>query len=605
METGTLEAAIYCRISADAEGRELGVDRQEADCRALAERLGMVVREVVVDNDLSASTNSSKTRPQYDDLLAQVRRGRFAAILAYSNSRLTRRPREFEDLLELHRQTGVRLVTVVSGEDNLATADGRMVARFKAVADAAEAERTSERVKRAKSQTAEAGRYRGGPRPYGFNKDGVSHRKREAEVIREATAAVLAGRSLRGIAQDLNERSITAPNGSRWDGSRLREILTRPRNAALINRGRADRGVLDIVGPAAWQPIVDEETWRAMYALLRDPARKINRGANLRRWFGSGLYRCGLCGGPMRASAIGGTAKRPRPREVFYRCQELSHLMIKQTPTDNYVKDVIVELLRDPRVVRAMASDDDGEDRLSADRERRAVLVARLEQTERDHDEDLIDARRFKAKSDRLQVEIAQIDERFAEAMTTGATSPIANAPDPGQAFLDAPLDVQRAVLAEVILVEVHPATRNGKWTKDRLRLRYVSDTDAAGTRCDHRRLPGVRGRTPAPQPGRAVPDARAAVGGDRIHRAQRLALRQDDAREPALVRGPPGPARRRPRGALRDDPAVPLPAALAATAVPRARPGRLHLLDHRGRHDHQPEARRRRGLEPEQDTLF
>ena len=122
----------------------MGVERQEKDCRELADRLGLTVAGVYIENDVSASTNSTKARPKFAEMVARVRAGGIAAVLAYSNSRLTRRPLELEDVLELHKDTGVRVATVVSGEDNLATADGRMVARFKAVADAAEAERTAE-----------------------------------------------------------------------------------------------------------------------------------------------------------------------------------------------------------------------------------------------------------------------------------------------------------------------------------------------------------------------------------------------------------------------------------------------------------------------------
>ena len=143
-----LRAAIYARLSRDREGTERGVERQEADSRLLAERLGYEVVAVYVDNDVSASTKSRKPRPQYAEMLTRARAGEFGAILAYSNSRLTRRPREFEDLIDLAERHGVRIVTVVSGEDNLATADGRMIARLKASIDVGEAERTAERAQR-------------------------------------------------------------------------------------------------------------------------------------------------------------------------------------------------------------------------------------------------------------------------------------------------------------------------------------------------------------------------------------------------------------------------------------------------------------------------
>src|SRR3712207_1838478 len=59
-------SAIYVRISDDREGKGLGVERQEQDCRALAERLGWTLhpdRPVYADNDIGASAKSRKARP--------------------------------------------------------------------------------------------------------------------------------------------------------------------------------------------------------------------------------------------------------------------------------------------------------------------------------------------------------------------------------------------------------------------------------------------------------------------------------------------------------------------------------------------------------------
>src|SRR4051812_10863947 len=123
-------AAIYCRISRDPEGLRIGVDRQEEDCRTLAKREGLVVvGEPFIDNDISASTLSRKARPRYAALLEAASERRVDVVLAYSNSRLTRRPLELEDLIQLHERHGTQIITVVSGKDDLSTADGRMVAR--------------------------------------------------------------------------------------------------------------------------------------------------------------------------------------------------------------------------------------------------------------------------------------------------------------------------------------------------------------------------------------------------------------------------------------------------------------------------------------------
>lgn len=97
------EAAIYCRISRDAEGDGEGVERQERLCRELATRLDLNIVEVYTDNDIGVSdrTSTNKQRTAYLQMIADARTGKFHHLLAYSNSRLTRRMLELEDLIQL------------------------------------------------------------------------------------------------------------------------------------------------------------------------------------------------------------------------------------------------------------------------------------------------------------------------------------------------------------------------------------------------------------------------------------------------------------------------------------------------------------------------
>lgn len=60
----------------------------------------------------------------------------------------------------------------------------------------------------------------------------------------------------------------------------------------------------------------------------------------------------------------------------------------------------------------------------------------------------------------------------MAKAQRRSASSDILRAADPGAAFLDAPIDVQRVLLASVLRVEVVPQARRGMaWSPDRLKL--------------------------------------------------------------------------------------------------------------------------------------
>ena len=85
----------------------------------------MIIEPIFNDNDLSASRYSKKPRPDFDTTFARAEAGEYDALVAYSNGRLTRRPLEVERLIDLHDRIGVKIKTVVSGDDDLSTADGR------------------------------------------------------------------------------------------------------------------------------------------------------------------------------------------------------------------------------------------------------------------------------------------------------------------------------------------------------------------------------------------------------------------------------------------------------------------------------------------------
>jgi DNA invertase Pin-like site-specific DNA recombinase len=297
-----LRVAIYARISDDTEGRAAGVERQVEDCKALAERLGWTlnpdVKHVFIDNDLSASTKSKKRRPEYDALMAGVATGAYDGVLYYSNSRLTRRPKEFESVIELVEATGVRLASVTSGDVNLATADGRMIARFLAAQDAAEAERIGERVTRALVQRRERdGRpHTTGTRPFGYELGGEIVRPLEADIIRLGCKLILDGASLGNVAREWNRRGIDPPQVDRWNRVMVRKVLTRPRNAGLIeHKGK-------ILGPGTFEAIIDTPTFDAVRAAISDRASLVRTRYQGRENLLSGFLWCGVCGNRMKVN---------------------------------------------------------------------------------------------------------------------------------------------------------------------------------------------------------------------------------------------------------------------------------------------------------------
>lgn len=171
-------------------------------------------------------------------------------------------------------------------------------------------------------------------------------KKSEAKFVRQATTAVIAGRSLRAITAEINKAGARTTGGREFTSPELRDVLLRPRNMGYISHGQVGRKDFEIAGRANWEPIVDEDTWRAMFDILTDSSRLANVGKLALQWLGSGIYRCGLCGGKLRATASGGS----RASRCSYRCMDNAHLMMSQEPTDAYIQAEMVKFPQQPRI---------------------------------------------------------------------------------------------------------------------------------------------------------------------------------------------------------------------------------------------------------------
>ncbi|MGO9250171.1 MAG: recombinase family protein, partial [Mycobacterium sp.] len=232
-----LHAAIYARISQDRTGEQAGVDRQTAECRALADRLGWTVAGVYIDNDISAYKR--KRRPRYEDLLTDIEAGRINAVIAWHPDRLHRRTVELERFIDVCEAHGTANATVQTGPWDLTTPSGRLVARQLASVGQYESEQKSARVRAEKRVAALNGKHMGGVRCFGYqggmvaDGGGMVVIESEAAEIRRIASAVVRGESLRSLALDLNQRGVPTATGKRWGSSHLRSTLLAPRLAGI------------------------------------------------------------------------------------------------------------------------------------------------------------------------------------------------------------------------------------------------------------------------------------------------------------------------------------------------------------------------------------
>lgn len=274
-----MSCAIYTRISDDRNGKAAGVARQEKECRALADRMGWEVAAVCSDNSISAYRGAS--RPGFDQLQDLIRRGRIDRVVTWAADRLTRHPRELEDLVDLLEETGTKVQTVTSGEYDLTTADGRAHARIIGAIARQESEKKSERVKSQKAQSAAQGERPGGPRAYGWTPGRADTVSDEIAVVKEMADRVLAGEGIATIVKDLNARGLRTARGKEWGRHTVRQLLTNPATAGL--RRQPDGGVV----AGQWDGAYSKEVWNQLCAVLSDPSRKTTH--RLRNYLLTGL----------------------------------------------------------------------------------------------------------------------------------------------------------------------------------------------------------------------------------------------------------------------------------------------------------------------------
>lgn len=446
-----MRAAIYVRISRDREGAGLGVERQEADCRDLAQRLGWDVAEVFTDNDLSAY--SGKPRPAYLRLLGAIRNGHIDAVTSWHTDRLHRSPAELETYIQVCDPRGVPTHCVKAGPLDLSSPAGRLVARQLGAVARYESEHLAERIVRQKEGAIARGVWIGGARALGYAADGHTVVAAEAAAIRDAVARVLAGESLSAIARDWTATVPTVRGGAEWRITDVRRVLLRPRNCGLLtHRGKVVEGI-----SAPWPAIITEDEYRAVTAILGNPDRVTYRGARTLRWLGTQLYRC-HCGAVVRS---GSNMVGPRDRRVArpaYRCSTSSHLTIAAEPTDEFVRGAVAGVLTKHGVgLIKSAEDDDG---ARADHERRNALRARLELIEDMLGDGELDRPGFVRQRDKITAEVDAMNVREDSRATASVLSGVADAPDPAAAFLDAPVARQRAIVATLAEVTIRPGRR-------------------------------------------------------------------------------------------------------------------------------------------------
>ncbi|MCY0943576.1 recombinase family protein [Streptomyces antarcticus] len=460
-----IRAVIYVRISQDRTGAHLGVDRQLEDCKALAENRGWDVVETYVDNDISAY--SGKKRPDYRRMLDDLEQGTATVVVAWHTDRLHRSPTELEEYIDLSQRRGVDTHTVQAGDLDLSTSSGRMTARIHGAVARHESEHKAERVARSRLQKAQAGKWGGGIRPFGWGLPTGETRKKvdratgeevevpvldmdqlvpeEAAAIEVGIDMILSGGSIKAWCRWLADKGLTTSRRNPVGHVEARDMLMRARNAGIaVYKGEE-------IGPGNWAAIVPEEKHRAVVAVLMDPTRRTTPGAQP-KWLGSLLYRCGrdACTHTVYVTQSGGKAY------PSYRCRTAHGGGRRAERVDEYVQDTVIARLSREDAVDLLLPGPSGVNfgALQVESEeirRRLINLASM------FGSGQIDMSQFTEGSDVARAQLEGVQQQMSRAAMKDPLAKIVGAKNVGKAWHALPLEEKRGILRTLVTVTLTP----------------------------------------------------------------------------------------------------------------------------------------------------
>ncbi|MBC3761072.1 recombinase family protein [Quadrisphaera oryzae] len=462
----TTRAVIYTRASLDATGERASVLRQEEACRGLALARGWTVTEVLTDNSIGA--RGDRERPAWQAVLDRVATGAADVVVAWHMDRCTRNMADLEELILLCNDTGVGLATA-TGDIDLTTDTGRMVARILAAVAAAEVERKAARQRLANQDRATQGKPNtGGARAFGYAANHVDVVPEEADAIRWGAEQALAGASMRSIAEEWTARGLGSSRwkemGARqqWSARGVRGVLTSPRyiGVRVYNGERMD-------APGTWPAILTAEQHEQLTALLNDESRtagtiKLGRTpSNLL----TAIAECGSCGCTVNAS-------KSRGRDVYVCRSEscTSRVKVERAPADAAVAAAVIARLTMLAAGTDPAASDDADADAAEARRRAADARQRKAEAAALFAEGTIDREQLGTISRRMTAVLVECEEVTRRARRSPVLADLLSARNVAHAWSALPLDRQRAVTQVLFSVQLLRVGERGwvaDWTAD------------------------------------------------------------------------------------------------------------------------------------------
>lgn len=338
MENERKIAGVYIRVSTEDQAREgFSLGEQEEKLLQLCNFKDLEVYKVYKDAGISAK--DMEHRPQFQEMLQDMKEGKINYIVAYKLDRITRSVRDLEELISVLEQYNCFLLCD-RDDVNTSTANGRFFVRMLTVLSQLEIEIVSERTKFGLNGAIKSGHIPG-QRPFGYTKS-----EDKKMIIDNATRPYvekifdmyLEGKSFQQIANYFKENNIYPKK--KWRDTTIQKIIDNK-----IYMGDYEQykriGKQENLEPITYMNVVEPIISRAKWEECQKQKER-----NQRTYTRDRIYtffqrlKCPSCGRIMKCKGSGGIKRR----YMYYTCEHC-HINFNENHVEQLLESFIYDLL--------------------------------------------------------------------------------------------------------------------------------------------------------------------------------------------------------------------------------------------------------------------
>ena len=273
----------------------MSLKAQRDEANQLAKQKGWKV-ELYDEGAASAGKDGLDHRPEMMRLLAAADAGKVQHLFCYDLDRLSRTDSATSSMIKISlKEAGVTVWTRGGGQMDLSDPGQVVLMNIQSVFNWFENQKRKERFRQSKWEAVLAGRWHGGPHPYGFHvvDKRLVPEPTEAKVVAAVFDMFANGKSTMSIKTWLDEQGYKARRGGRFSLGSIRAMLKNTHHKGeYVYTCQMIKKSHTVHCP----PIVDLSVWDAVEARFQRSEQRIRTRKRKHFFLLKGLLVCGFCG---------------------------------------------------------------------------------------------------------------------------------------------------------------------------------------------------------------------------------------------------------------------------------------------------------------------